>query len=143
MIPSDWLSGGAADAAAASNVTPVAGSDGMGAMLAASLGQATLVSKLSAPPSWASQIRTVQNAADSDVPATVPTAGTVSEISNTLADNIICSARIREINGAEEIGDSPRYSSSRVTLRSTAQRQQKCRQTVTAPHVLGNAPNAV
>jgi hypothetical protein len=42
---------GAADAATASNITPVAG---MGAMpMAASVGQATMVGKLSVPPSWA------------------------------------------------------------------------------------------
>jgi PPE-repeat protein len=46
---------GAADAATASNITPVAGMGaGMGAMpMAASVGQATMVGKLSVPPSWA------------------------------------------------------------------------------------------
>jgi PPE-repeat protein len=47
---------GAADAATASNVTPVAGMGGMGAMTAmpaGGLGQATMVGKLSVPPSWA------------------------------------------------------------------------------------------
>ncbi len=62
LIPTDWLSGGGADAAAAaadvstaSNITPAAGGMGaMGAMPMAGLGQATLVgSKLSVPPSWA------------------------------------------------------------------------------------------
>ncbi len=48
---------GAADAATASNVTPVAGMGGgmgaMAAMPAGGLGQATMVGKLSVPPSWA------------------------------------------------------------------------------------------
>jgi hypothetical protein len=65
LIPSDWLSGGAAaagDAAAAataSNVTPLAGLGGMGAMpMVGALGQATMVGKLSVPPSWASVLPT-------------------------------------------------------------------------------------
>ncbi|HTY30708.1 PPE family protein, SVP subgroup [Mycobacterium sp.] len=48
---------GAADAATASNITPVAGMGGgmgaMAAMPAGGLGQATMVGKLSVPPSWA------------------------------------------------------------------------------------------
>jgi PPE-repeat protein len=45
---------GAADAAAVSNVTPVSGMGGMGAMpMVGGLGQATMVGKLSVPPSWA------------------------------------------------------------------------------------------
>ncbi len=50
--------GAVADATAASNVTPVAGMGGMGAMPMGGgmggLGQATLVGKLSVPPTWAS-----------------------------------------------------------------------------------------
>jgi hypothetical protein len=63
LVPSDWLSGGAAagaDAAAgaatASSVTPVGGLGvgGAGLMPAVSgMGSATLVGKLSVPPSWA------------------------------------------------------------------------------------------
>ena len=58
LIPSDWLSGpadAAAGAATASNVTPLAGGmGGMGAMpMVGGLGQATMVGKLSVPPSWA------------------------------------------------------------------------------------------
>ena len=60
LVPTDWwpttaadvgAAAGAADVATASNITPVAG---MGAMpMAASVGQATMVGKLSVPPSWA------------------------------------------------------------------------------------------
>jgi hypothetical protein len=64
LVPSDWwpttatdagAAAGAADAATASNITPVAAPvAGMGAMpMAASVGQATMVGKLSVPPSWA------------------------------------------------------------------------------------------
>jgi hypothetical protein len=64
LIPSDWLSGGAsaagdaaAGAATASSVTPVPGLGGVGAMPMAvggmGMGQATMVGKLSVPPSWA------------------------------------------------------------------------------------------
>jgi PPE-repeat protein len=67
LVPSDWLSGGAAAAgdagaaagaagaaATASNVTPLAGPVGMGALpMVGGLGQATMVGNLSVPPSWA------------------------------------------------------------------------------------------
>jgi len=62
LVPTDWwpttaadagAAAGAVDAATASNVTPVAGPVGMGAMPVAGLGQATMVGKLSVPPSWA------------------------------------------------------------------------------------------
>jgi hypothetical protein len=44
---------GAADAATASSVTPAGGMGGVGAMPAAGMGSATMVGRLSAPPSWA------------------------------------------------------------------------------------------
>ncbi len=54
--------GAVADATAASNVTPVAGMGGMGAMPMGGgmggLGQASLVGRLSVPPSWASVVPT-------------------------------------------------------------------------------------
>ncbi|OBA69502.1 PE family protein [Mycobacterium sp. 1554424.7] len=44
---------GAADAATASSVTPAGGVGGMAGMPAAGMGSATMVGRLSAPPSWA------------------------------------------------------------------------------------------
>jgi PE family/PPE-SVP subfamily C-terminal region len=49
----DAAAAGAADAATASSVTPAGGMGGMAAMPAAGMGNATMVGKLSAPPSWA------------------------------------------------------------------------------------------
>jgi PE family/PPE-SVP subfamily C-terminal region len=116
LVPSDWLSGGAAaagDAAAgaatASNVTPLAGLGGMGAMpMVGGLGQATMVGKLSVPPSWAGVAPTV--AAASPIQTVGWTAGAPQAAPGTFvpgAPGLASAARNSAGFGAPRYGVKP------------------------------------